>query len=151
MSTIARCVILMLAVVCPASIAAAQGLPDVELEVDLPDDTEDSGNLDVDDSVEDVLEVPSSEGREGGGLRSPAGVVIDHRAAIDAVRMRSALSLNELLTVVSLYHAGQVIDVQLMDVQGLLVYQVKLLDAGGFVSTAYFAASTGEPVVLAGQ
>jgi uncharacterized membrane protein YkoI len=44
--------------------------------------------------------------------------------------------------------AGQLIDASLVQVNGFLLYQVKVLSPAGRVSTQYFYARTGQPVTL---
>jgi hypothetical protein len=103
-------------------------------------------------AVEDIIEnVPpagggsGSERSESGLPLAPRTVVVDHAAALKAVRDRRALPLNDLLKGVARNYRGEVIDVQLIRHDNTLLYQVKMLDGRGRVSVVYFNAANGSP------
>jgi hypothetical protein len=82
------------------------------------------------------------------GLRQPAPprtVVIDHAAALRAVRDHRALPLDDLMKGVARAYRGEVIDVQLIGYGELLLYQVKVLEPRGRISVLYFNAANGAP------
>jgi uncharacterized membrane protein YkoI len=65
------------------------------------------------------------------------------RAAREAGRI---LPLRELLARVEAEHPGEVLEVELEDEHGRLVYEIKLLRPGGRVTKLHYDATTGEPV-----
>ena len=79
-------------------------------------------------------------------LAAPARADDDHervRAAREAGRI---LPLAELLARVGAEHRGEVLEVELEDVHGRLVYEIKLLRPGGRLAELLYDAATGEPV-----
>jgi hypothetical protein len=123
--------------------ASAQGI-----DIDVPDvDVPDVEVPDVDEPPEAVEEAAGGavEGFEAGGEE-----VLSQAAAIRAVRENRALPLDRVLALAGTAVQGQVIDVQLITRAGVLVYEVKVLTAGGMVTSLYFEASTGAQLA-AGQ
>jgi uncharacterized membrane protein YkoI len=63
--------------------------------------------------------------------------------ARDAVNAGQAVSLGSLLPDLEARKAGDVIDAELLEVQGFLVYAVKVLRGDGQVTTEYYYAQSG--------
>lgn len=81
-----------------------------------------------------------------GSLAAPAYADDDHervRAAREAGRI---LPLRELLARVEAEHPGEVLEVELEDEHGWLVYEIKLLGPRGRLAKLHYDATTGEPV-----
>ena len=79
-------------------------------------------------------------------LAAPARADDDHervRAAREAGRI---LPLAELLARVGTEHPGEVLEVELEEMPGRLVYEIKLLRPGGRLAELLYDAATGEPV-----
>jgi hypothetical protein len=92
------------------------------------------------DIVEGVI------GGEGG--RAPDNAVVEHPAALGAIANQQAIPMDQLLQIVARVAAGQVIDVRMIVVQQILLYEVKVLAAGGVVSNLYFIAQNGQQVLV---
>jgi len=71
---------------------------------------------------------------------------LSQEAALQAVRRGRALPLDEIMLRASLITDGDIIDAQLIDVQDVLLYELKVLGKGGRVSDLYFYARSGLPV-----
>lgn len=167
---------LLLAVSVAALLAAApvqaQGLG---LDLDLGDigvdlDVGGGNGLDLDVDLGKDLGVDVGVGGSGGGglgdldldldLGLDAGAAADplsgavggnsttlsQEAALQAVRRGRALPLDEIMLRASLITDGDIIDAQLIDVQDVLLYELKVLGKGGRVSDLYFYARSGLPV-----
>jgi uncharacterized membrane protein YkoI len=67
-------------------------------------------------------------------------------AALQAVRSRLALPLDEVMLRAQLIADGDIIDAELIAVQDVLLYEFKVLSRGGRVSELYFYARSGMPV-----
>lgn len=79
-------------------------------------------------------------------LAAPARADDDHervRAAREAGRV---LPLAELLARVRAAHPGEVLEVELEEEHGRLVYELKLLGPGGRLAERRYDAATGAPV-----
>jgi hypothetical protein len=72
----------------------------------------------------------------------------DERAALDAKREGRAVPLEDILAGIAPETAGNVIDAELVTVDGFLLYALKVLSPAGVVSTHYFYAQSGRPVAL---
>ncbi len=92
------------------------------------------------DIVEDVI------GGEGG--RAPDDAVVEHPVALGAIANEQAIPMDALLRIVARIAAGQVVDVRMIVVQQILLYEVKVLAAGGVVSNLYFIAENGQQVLV---
>ena len=106
--------------------------------------SESSGVLSgVGDVIGDVVESPGEilegEAEEGGG-------VIELNEALEAIEQQRAIPLEELLAIVAQYTSAPIVDVQLILVQDVLLYEVRTVGADGLVSILYFYALTGAPV-----
>lgn len=67
----------------------------------------------------------------------------DHERAREAVRSGRALPLSAVLAAVERDFAGQVLDVELDDEDGVLIYEIELLGPGGRKLELEYDASTG--------
>jgi hypothetical protein len=151
---------LLLALVCVAGLllpsgAMAQGL---DLGVDLGG----LGSVDVGVGGDSGLDVDVDVGGEGGlgvdldlggsdgsgldlglGLDG-AGSPLGQNAALQAVRSGRALPLEDIMLRARLLTDGEIIDAQLVALQEVLLYEIKVLGKSGDVSELYFFARTGE-------
>lgn len=92
------------------------------------------------DIVEGVI------GGEGGGV--PDNAVVGHPAALGAIANQQAIPMDALLQIVARITAGQVVDVRMIVVQQILLYEVKVLTVGGLVANFYFIAQNGQQVLV---
>lgn len=82
----------------------------------------------------------------GRGNGQPPGLTRgDEQTALDAKRTGRAVPLEDILGRLGPEKANEVIDAELITVDGFLLYAVKVL-SGGVVSTQYFYAQSGLPV-----
>jgi hypothetical protein len=115
--------------------------------------SEESGILgDIDGVVSDAVEglgniVEDAIGGGGGG-GVPNGAVVEHPAALGAIADQRAIPLDQLMRIVTQTAVGQVVDVRMIVVQQILLYEVKLITAGGVVSNLYFIAQNGQQVLV---
>lgn len=68
----------------------------------------------------------------------------DHDRALQAVAAGRILPLKTLLAQVERDHPGQVLEVELEDDDGLWIYEIKVLQAGGVLTRLKLDARTGE-------
>ena len=68
---------------------------------------------------------------------------IGQDGALDAVKSRRALPLEDILTRARLIAEGDVIDAQLIQVRRTLLYEIKVLEKSGNVRELYFYARSG--------
>jgi hypothetical protein len=146
---------LLLALACVAglllpSATMAQGL---DLGVDLGG----QGSIDVGVGGDSGLDVDVNLGDDGGlgvdlgsdgldlglGLEG-AGPPLGQNAALQAVRSGRALPLEDIMLRAQLLTDGEIIDAQLVSLQEVLLYEIKVLGKAGDVSELYFFARTGE-------
>lgn len=73
----------------------------------------------------------------------PAAASDDHERARRAVEEGRILPLRDILARAQADHAGQVLEVELEDERGVLVYEIKILSADGRVMKLYYDARTG--------
>jgi hypothetical protein len=92
------------------------------------------------DIVEGVI------GGEGG--RAPDNAVVEHPAALGAIANQQAIPMDQLLQIVGRIATGQVVDVRMIVVQQILLYEVKVLGTGGLVANYYFIAQNGQQVLV---
>jgi len=135
---------LILACAWPAA-AAAQDLPGVDVDVDI-----DEPEVELPDLDEPAEAIEEAAGEAVEGVEAAGEEALSQAAAIRAVRENRALPLDRVLALAGGAIQGQVIDVRLITWQGRLVYEVKVLTAGGMVTSLYFEASTGAQLA-AGQ
>lgn len=74
------------------------------------------------------------------------GLALGQDQASAAVRSRQALPLEDILLRAKLLTDGDIIDAQLIAVQDVLLYELKVLGKAGDVSELYFYARSGLPV-----
>jgi hypothetical protein len=72
----------------------------------------------------------------------------DEDIALEAVRSREAVPLDEVLGTLRELTRDRIIDTQLISRRGMLVYEVKVISADGFVRVFRFDAGTGRQVSL---
>jgi hypothetical protein len=132
-----------------AQIGIGVDLGGVGVDVDVGGD---SGiGLDVDLGDEDTgLDVNlggSGSSTSGTGLdQSLDSLTLTQEQALAAVKNRKALPLEEILLRAQLMTDGDIIDAQLIAVQDVLLYELKVLGKAGDVSELYFYALSGLPV-----
>src|SRR6218665_1976453 len=68
---------------------------------------------------------------------------LGQEGALKAVQSKRALPLEDILTRARLIADGEIIDAQLIQMDGILVYEIKVLGASGDVSDLYFYARSG--------
>ncbi len=91
------------------------------------------------------LDVGVGDGGAGLGL-APDGPALGQQAASAAVKSGRALPLEDILLRAKLLTDGDIIDAQLIAVQDVLLYELKVLGKAGDVSELYFYARSGLPV-----
>lgn len=116
----------------------------LDLGVDLGGD----GGLGVDLGVGGSGNSNSSGGGGLGLSLDTAGQPLGQELALDAVRKHRALPLEDIMLRAQLLTDGQIIDAQLVAVQDILLYELKVLGKAGNVSELYFYAQSGDPVDL---
>lgn len=119
------------------------GLGSVDVGVD-----GDSG-LDVDVDLGGVdVDLGGSDDSNGGLDLVPGddGLALGQDQASAAVRSHQALPLEDILLRAKLLTDGDIIDAQLIAVQDVLLYELKVLGKAGDVSALYFYARSGLPV-----
>ncbi|MHB1111031.1 MAG: PepSY domain-containing protein [Devosia sp.] len=147
---------LVLATLCwvgPLSIAAHAQV-DVNLGVDLGETVDDATGT-VDDAAEGVV----GDDRGGavddavGGLvdsitpgNTDATATLDQQGAIEAVASNRALPLEQIMIRARLHTQGEIVDAQLISLNGFLLYELKVVEANGDVDELYFYALSGELV-----
>ena len=144
---------LLLALVCVAGLllpsgAMAQGL-DLGLDlggvgsVDVGVGGDSGLDVDVDLGGEGGLGVDLDLGSGGLGLDT-VGPPLGQNAALQAVRSGRALPLEDIMRRAHRLTDGEIIDAQLVSLQDVLLYELKVLGKSGDVSELYFFAQTGE-------
>lgn len=118
-----------------ANVGGDDGL-DVELGVGGGDGLDLDAGLGVGD--EDLSGLDLETGNDG--------LALGQQAASAAVRNGRALPLEDILLRAQLLTDGDIIDAQLIAVQDVLLYELKVLGKAGDVSELYFYARSGQPV-----
>ena len=88
-------------------------------------------------------------GNGGKAEATPDGVVAipdDQQVVRDAVRARSALSLEAITAVVAEDTDGRILDLQLVTYQGIYLYDVTVLEPDGVLHKLYYNARSGARV-----
>ncbi len=75
-----------------------------------------------------------------------APMTLSQEAALQAVRSRRAMPLDEVMLRAQLIADGEIIDAELIAVRNVLLYAFKVLNRAGRVSELYFYARSGMPV-----
>jgi uncharacterized membrane protein YkoI len=73
----------------------------------------------------------------------PVAARDDHDRARRAVEEGRILPLRDILARAQASHAGQVLEVELEDERGVLVYEIKILSTDGRVMKLHYDAQTG--------
>lgn len=115
--------------------ARAQGL-DVDVDVD-------AGDGDVGVSVGSDAGVGADVELGSSGV---TGTGNEQELALDAVRSARALPLDQILAAARRHTSGDIIDARLVELRGFLLYELKVIEAGGDVADLYFYARSGEIV-----
>lgn len=145
---------LLLALVCVTGLllpsgAMAQGL-DLGLDlgglgsVDVGVGGDSGLDVDVDLGGEGGLGVDLDLGGSGGLGLDTVGPPLGQNAALQAVRSGRALPLEDIMRRARSLTDGEIIDAQLVSLQDVLLYELKVLGKSGDVSELYFFAQTGE-------
>lgn len=85
----------------------------------------------------------SQNNGNGGGAAASRGGPYAPDYAREAVNAGEAVGLGNLLPDLKERTAGEVIDAELLRVDGILVYAVRVLRTDGVVTTEYYAARSG--------
>lgn len=85
----------------------------------------------------------SQNNGNGGGAAASRGGPYAPDYAREAVNAGEAVGLGNLLPDLKARTAGEVIDAELLRVDGILVYAVRVLRTDGVVTTEYYAARSG--------
>lgn len=80
-----------------------------------------------------------------------AAATSDHDRARRAVEEGRILSLKDILARAQGAYPGQVIEAELEDEGGIVVYEIKMLTADGRVMKLYYNAATGELLKVKGR
>lgn len=123
---------------------------DSGLDVDVNVGGDDGLDVDLGVGGDDGLGVDADLGGTDGGVSgldlAPDGLALGQQAASAAVKNGRALPLEDILLRAKLLIDGDVIDAQLIAVQDVLLYELKVLGRAGDVSELYFYARSGLPV-----
>jgi hypothetical protein len=133
----------LLALVCVAGLLCPSGTMAQGLGLDLGG----RGSVDLGGGGDSRLDLGVELGGSGGGLRlslDAVGPPLGQKAALQAVRKRQALPLEDILLRAKRLTDGEVIDAQLVSLQDVLLYEIKVLGTSGDVSELFFLARTGE-------
>lgn len=107
-------------------------------------------DIDVGGSGDSGVGVDVDLGGSGGGSLDLApsndGLALGQAQASEAVKNHKALPLEDILLRAQLLTDGDIIDAQLIAVQDVLLYELKVLGKAGDVSELYFYARSGLPV-----
>lgn len=98
------------------------------------------GNGNVPGFVEELM------GGGGQGAGGSTTAATEQEEALRAVRTGQALPLAEILPIAQSTYEGEVIDVHLMRVRSILLYQLTFLAPDGEVFDTFLYAATGIPV-----
>lgn len=117
--------------------AAAKAQLNISVDVDLGGGDDAAGPRGG--AVEGAAESPTP-----GGTGEAAR--LDQSRAIDAVKSYRALPLEQIMTKARLHTQGEIVDAQLISLNGFLLYELKVVEANGDVDELYFYALSGELV-----
>ncbi len=138
-----------LAIACPLPALAQIGIDIGGIDVDIGGDSGVGVDVDLGDTGLG-LNIGGSSGSGGSGtglgLGPDDGLSLSSEQALTAVRDHRALPLEDILLRAKLLTDGEIIDVQLIAVQDILLYELKVLGKAGDVSELYFYARSGLPV-----
>lgn len=117
--------------------AAAKAQFDISVDIDL------GGAGDAAESVGNIAG-PALGSLTPGGSDEPAR--LDQSGAIEAVKSRRALPLEQIMTGARFHTQGEIVDAQLISLKGFLLYELKVVEPNGDVDELYFYALSGELV-----
>lgn len=142
-----------LALSCPLPALAQLGIDidvgGIGVDVDVGGDSGVGVDVDLGDTGIDVNLGGSGNGSGSGtglGLGPDDGLSLTQEQALAAVRNKRALPLEDILLRAKLMTDGDIIDAQLISMQDVLLYELKVLGKTGDVSELYFYARSGLPV-----
>lgn len=134
--------LIVLAALCWAgplgAIARAQVAIDVDVDVDL-------GGA-VDDATGAVGDAVQGAGKGIAPGAAGAAATLDQSGAIEAIKSHRALPLEQIMTKARFHTRGEIVDAQLIQFDGFLLYELKVVEANGDVGELYFYALSGELV-----
>ncbi|MHB1102228.1 MAG: PepSY domain-containing protein [Devosia sp.] len=115
--------------------AVARAQVDVDVDVDLGGTVDDATGA-VGDTVQGAVEgiAPGAAG---------AAATLDQNGAIEAIKSHRALPLEQIMTKVRFHTTGEIVDAQLIQLDGFLLYELKVVEANGDVDELYFYALSG--------
>ena len=87
----------------------------------------------------------------GGSARAADESGHAHDRALRAVEEGRILPLREILTRIDSTYPGQMIEAELEDEGGVMVYEIKMLTRDGRVMTLFYDAGTGELLKAKGR
>lgn len=160
------CLLAALLLAAPASAYAQDlgvgGSVDVDVGADVGAGVDVDAEADVDNGVDVGVDVgETGTGTDAGiDVDSPIGVGVaapdpqapagatgnEQELALDAVRSARALPLDQILAAARRHTSGEIIDARLIELRGFLLYELKVIEAGGDVADLYFYARSGEIV-----
>ena len=90
----------------------------------------------------------ASTGNLTGALNGTIGTapISEQENALQAVKTNRSLGLDKILAIAKRITGGDIIDAQLITVRGVLLYDLKVLNANGDVSDLFLYALSGEIV-----
>lgn len=91
---------------------------------------------------------PNPPGPDGNGPPGQGETATEQDDAQRAVERHEALPLARIVAVAETRSDGHVINARLVRIDGVLLYQLTLLDDGGRSWREYYYARTGNPVVI---
>jgi hypothetical protein len=138
--------LLVLAAICWTAPLCASAVAQVGIDVDVGGAVEGvtgavGGTVEsaIGSSVESTVE---GAGPDAGGAIS----TLDQSGAIEAVESHRALPLEQIMTKARFHTKGEIVDAQLIQLKGFLLYELKVVEANGDVDELYFYARSGELV-----
>jgi hypothetical protein len=84
-----------------------------------------------------------SGGDGSGGAAASTILTLTQQEALDAVANKKVMPLDKVLVAARLFTDGEIIDANLISVNGFLLYAFKVLASSGDVSTIYYYARSG--------
>ena len=81
------------------------------------------------------------------GLGIPSGVILaddDHQKARRLLESGEVLPLTVILEKVQVHHQGKILEVELEQKSGKIIYEIEMLNENGIVYELYVDAKTGE-------
>lgn len=144
MARISLAPLLLLTALCWAGPLSAAANAQVDISVDVDSvDVDLGGAAAAAGSVGNIIE-------DAVGSLTPSGsgeaARLDQSGAIEAVKSHRALPLEQIMTKARFHTQGEIVDAQLISLNGFLLYELKVVEANGDVDELYFYALSGELV-----